>query len=77
MYTTVNIQHLESLNDNVASITSVMVRETIPDRVFDRASQVKLVDIEPEELIERMKEGKIYQGAQAQRALQNFLPEIS
>lgn len=72
VYTTVNIQHLESLNDNVAGITSIMVRETIPDSVFDRADQVKLVDIEPEELIERMKEGKIYQGMQAQRALQNF-----
>ena len=54
VYTTVNIQHLESLNDNVASITSVMVRETIPDRVFDRASQVKLVDIEPDELVQRL-----------------------
>ena len=72
VYTTVNIQHLESLNDTVAGITSIMVRETIPDSVFDRADQVKLVDIEPEELIERMKEGKIYQGMQAQRALQNF-----
>ena len=47
VYTTVNIQHLESLNDNVTGITSVMVRETIPDRVFDRADQVKLVDIDP------------------------------
>lgn len=72
VYTTVNIQHLESLNDNVTGITSVMVRETIPDRVFDRADQVKLVDIEPEELIQRMKEGKIYREIQAQRALQNF-----
>ena len=72
VYTTVNIQHLESLNDNVAGITSIMVRETIPDSVFNRADQVKLVDIEPEELIERMREGKIYQGMQAQRALQNF-----
>lgn len=72
VYTTVNIQHLESLNDNVSSITSIQVKERIPDSVFDKASQVKLVDIEPEELIERMKEGKIYQGMQAQRALQNF-----
>lgn len=72
VHTTVNIQHLESLNDNVAGITNIQVRERIPDSVFDRADQVKLVDIEPEELIDRMKEGKIYRGIQAQRALQNF-----
>ena len=72
VYTTVNIQHLESLNDTVAGITSVQVKERIPDSIFDRADQVKLVDIEPEELIDRMKEGKIYQGAQAQRAMGNF-----
>ena len=72
VYTTINIQHLESLNDNVASITAIQMKERIPDSIFDRAEQVKLVDIEPEELIDRMKEGKIYQGIQAQRALQNF-----
>lgn len=72
VYTTLNIQHLESLNDMVAGITSIQVKERIPDSVFDMADQVKLVDIEPEELIGRMQEGKIYQGIQAQRALQNF-----
>jgi two-component system sensor histidine kinase KdpD len=72
VYTTVNIQHLESLNDIVENITSIRVSERIPDRVFDHADQVKLVDIEPEELICRMQEGKIYQKAQAQKALQNF-----
>ncbi|WP_411336857.1 ATP-binding protein [Ruminococcus gauvreauii] len=72
VYTTVNVQHIESLNDIVASITGVLVRERIPDHVFDRADQVSLVDIEPEELIERLNEGKIYKENQARRALGNF-----
>jgi two-component system sensor histidine kinase KdpD len=72
VYTTVNIQHLESLNDVVERITHIEVKERIPDRIFDEADQVKLVDIEAEELIERMQEGKIYQKPQAERALQNF-----
>lgn len=72
VYTTVNIQHLESLNDMIGSITHIEVRERIPDTVFDCADQVEVIDIEPEELIERMKEGKIYKSLQAERALQNF-----
>ena len=72
VYTTVNIQHLESLNDIVGSITGIHVRERVPDKIFDSADQVKLVDIEPDILIERLKEGKIYKAAQAERALQNF-----
>ena len=72
VYTTVNVQHLESLNDLVTSITGIAVNERIPDRVFDRASQVELVDIEPPDLEKRLKEGKIYRTQQAQRALQNF-----
>lgn len=72
VYTTVNVQHIESLNDMVASITGVMVRERIPDSVFDNAHQVELVDIEPEELLERLKEGNVYQGGQVERAVQNF-----
>lgn len=72
VYTTVNVQHIESLNDIVASITGVMVRERIPDSVFDSASQVELVDIEPDDLIARLSEGKIYKEGQAQRALGNF-----
>lgn len=72
VFTTVNVQHLESLNDLVASITGVLVRERVPDRVFDEAYQVELVDIEPEELIERLQKGKIYRTQQAQRALSNF-----
>lgn len=72
VYTTVNIQHLESLNDVVETITGVEMRETIPDSIFDEADQVKMVDIEPDELIARMKEGKIYKKVQAIRALNNF-----
>ncbi|MEG1447481.1 MAG: DUF4118 domain-containing protein, partial [Ruthenibacterium sp.] len=72
VYTTVNVQHLESLNDVVASITGVTVHERIPDAVFDDANQVELVDIEPAELIERLHAGKIYKEAQAEKALGNF-----
>ena len=72
VYTTVNVQHIESLNDTVAAITGVMVRERIPDSVFDRADQVELVDIEPAELLERMASGSIYREDQAARAAANF-----
>jgi two-component system, OmpR family, sensor histidine kinase KdpD len=72
VYSTVNIQHIESLNDVVAQITSVRVRETVPDRVFDRADSVELVDLTPDDLIERLKEGKVYVPKQAERALEHF-----
>lgn len=72
VYTTVNVQHIESLNDMVASITGVFVRERIPDSIFDQADQVELVDIEPQELIERLKEGNVYRESQAKRAVNNF-----
>ena len=72
VYTTVNVQHLESLNDLVASITHIAVSERIPDRVFDSAEQVELVDIEPADLIARLQAGKIYKSDQAQRALGHF-----
>ena len=72
VYTTVNVQHLESLNDLVSSITGITVNERIPDHVFDRASQVELVDIEPNELIKRLQTGKVYRERQAKQALQNF-----
>jgi len=72
VYTTVNVQHIESLNDMVASITGVIVRERIPDSVFDEADQVELVDIEPSDLIERLKEGKANASTQAGRTLSNF-----
>ena len=72
VYTTVNVQHIESLNDMVASITGVVVSERIPDRIFDDADQVELVDIEPEDLLERLRAGLVYRPAQADRAQQHF-----
>ncbi|MEG1947512.1 MAG: sensor histidine kinase KdpD [Lachnospiraceae bacterium] len=72
VYTTVNVQHIESLNDMVAAITGVTVKERIPDKVFDNADQVELVDIEPTELIERLNAGKIYKKVQVEKALVNF-----
>ena len=72
VYTTVNIQHIDSLNDVVAQITHVRVRETVPDAVFDRADAVELVDLTPADLIQRLKEGKVYVPKQAERALEHF-----
>jgi two-component system sensor histidine kinase KdpD len=72
VYSTVNIQHIESLNDVVAQITGVRVRETVPDRVFDRADSVELIDLTPDDLIQRLKEGKVYVPKQAERALEHF-----
>jgi len=72
VYTTVNIQHIDSLNDVVAQITHVRVRETVPDTVFDRADAVELVDLTPDDLIQRLKEGKVYVPRQAERALEHF-----
>ena len=72
VYTTVNVQHLESLHDVVESITRIKVNERIPDHIFDEAYDVKLVDIEIEDLIIRLKEGKIYNPLQAKRALNHF-----
>ena len=72
VYTTVNVQHLESLNDLVTSITGIVVNERIPDHVFDRANQVELVDIVPADLEKRLEEGKIYRQRQAKQALENF-----
>ncbi len=71
-YTTLNVQHLESLNDIVGQITGVRVRETVPDRVFELADEVTLVDLPPEELLQRLKEGKVYLPGQAQQAAQSF-----
>lgn len=75
VYTTVNVQHIESLCDIVASITGILVRERIPDRMFDLAQEVQLVDIEPQELLKRLEQGKIYRETQAKRALDNFFTE--
>jgi two-component system, OmpR family, sensor histidine kinase KdpD len=72
VYTTVNVQHLESLNDVIAQITHVIVHETIPDSIVERADEVELVDIAPEELLTRLREGKVYLPDQAQRAADHF-----
>jgi two-component system, OmpR family, sensor histidine kinase KdpD len=72
VYTTLNIQHLESLNDIVAQVTGVVVRETIPDRVLDEASEIEVIDLPPDELLARLGEGKVYVPDQAARAIQKF-----
>src|SRR5450631_3784475 len=72
VYTTVSIQHIESLNDVVAQITRVRVRETVPDSVFDRADAIELVDLTPDDLIQRLKDGKVYVPKQAERALEHY-----
>jgi two-component system, OmpR family, sensor histidine kinase KdpD len=72
VYTTLNIQHLESLNDVISQITDITVRETVPDRVIDKASEIELVDLPPDELLNRLKEGKVYVPEQARRAIQSF-----
>src|SRR6202521_5484906 len=72
VWTTLNIQHLESLNDVVQKITRVRVRETIPDRVFEEADEIVLVDLPPDELLKRLSEGKVYVPDAAARAIENF-----
>ena len=75
VHTTLNIQHLESLKDVVASITGVQVRETVPDSILKKADKIELIDIPPDELIQRLKEGKIYSKERIAPALQNFFQE--
>ena len=72
VYSTLNVQHLESLNDVIAQITHVQVRETLPDSVFERADEIELVDLAPDDLIERLQEGKVYVPEQARRAIEHF-----
>ena len=72
VWTTLNIQHLESLNDVVQRITRVRVRETVPDAVFDEANEIVLVDLPPDELLKRLAEGKVYVQDTAARAVDNF-----
>src|SRR5437763_3012686 len=72
VYTAVNIQHIESLNDVVAQITHVRVRETVPDSVFDDADAIELIDLTADDLIQRLKEGKVYVPKQAERALEHY-----
>ena len=72
VYTTVNVQHFESLNDIVAQITGVVVRETVPDRLLDQAAEIRLVDISPDDLLQRLHEGKVYIPEKAALAMQKF-----
>ena len=72
VYTTVNVQHLESLNDMVRQITGVAVQETVPDSFLDRADEIELIDLPPDDLLQRLKEGKVYIPEQAERAMENF-----
>ena len=75
VYTTLNIQHLESVKDVVAKITHVFMRETVPDSILDRADEVEVVDITPGDLIQRLKDGKVYIPEQAERAIRNYFTE--
>lgn len=72
VYTTLNVQHLESLNDVVAQITRIRVRETLPDKILERADEVELVDLTPEDLIQRLREGKVYVPEHAERAVKHY-----
>ncbi|APC18639.1 two-component system sensor histidine kinase KdbD [Pseudomonas frederiksbergensis] len=72
VWSTMNVQHLESLNDIVGGITGIRVWETVPDHVFDTADEVVIVDLPPDDLLQRLKEGKVYMAQQAERAVQNF-----
>ncbi|HOI17107.1 MAG TPA: sensor histidine kinase KdpD, partial [Geobacteraceae bacterium] len=72
VYTTVNIQHFESLNDIVQQITGVVTRETVPDSLLDQAAEIRLVDIPPDELLQRLRDGKVYLPDQAARAMEKF-----
>jgi two-component system sensor histidine kinase KdpD len=72
VYSTINVQHIETLNDIVGGITGVRVWETVPDHIFDSADEVVLVDLPPDELLQRLKDGKVYLPQQAERATQNF-----
>jgi two-component system, OmpR family, sensor histidine kinase KdpD len=72
VFTTVNVQHIESLNDVVGGITGIRVWETVPDRIFDEADEVVIVDLPPDELLQRLRDGKVYLPQQAERAIRNF-----
>jgi two-component system sensor histidine kinase KdpD len=72
VYTTMNVQHLESLNDVVSQITGINVRETVPDLILERADEIELVDLPPDDLIQRLREGKVYIPDQAAAAIENF-----
>ena len=75
VYTTLNVQHVESRKDIIESITGIQIRETIPDLILERAAMIEMIDIPPQELLKRLKEGKVYLGDQALAAAQNFFKE--
>jgi two-component system, OmpR family, sensor histidine kinase KdpD len=75
VYTTLNVQHLESRSDTVAQITGIIVRETVPDEIFENADEVELVDLTPEELLQRLSEGKVYTPERSREAIKNFFRE--
>lgn len=72
VYTALNVQHLESLNDDIGQISGIRVWETVPDTVFEEANEIELVDLPPDELLDRLKDGKVYMPQQAQAAIKNF-----
>ena len=72
VYTTLNVQHIESLNDIIFQITGVRVRETLPDRILEKADEIEVVDLTPEDLLQRFKDGKVYVPSQAEQAVQRF-----
>lgn len=72
VYTTLNVQHLESQSGTVASISGITVRETVPDSILDAADEIELIDISPDELLERLAEGKVYHGEKSEKAVENF-----
>ena len=72
VYTALNVQHLESLNDDIGQISGIRVWETVPDTVFEEANEIELVDLPPDELLDRLKDGKVYLPQQAQEAIKNF-----
>ncbi|ETX30390.1 sensor histidine kinase [Roseivivax isoporae] len=72
VYTTLNVQHLETMNDRVARISGVKVRETVPDHMLEQADEIELIDLPPEDLLDRLRAGKVYVQDQAARAVQNF-----
>ncbi len=72
VYTTLNVQHVESLNDVIAQITRIRVRETVPDSIIDKADDIELIDLTPEDLIQRLRDGKVYVPHQAERAIRHY-----
>jgi two-component system sensor histidine kinase KdpD len=75
VYTTLNVQHLESRSETVAQITGIIVRETVPDEIFENADEVELVDLTPQELLQRLSEGKVYTSERSEEAIRNFFRE--